>query len=113
MGVPVPGVDRHVVVSGNTGGPQLGGGLVHVVDEETDDPTVSARPVGGANGEGRPVGEGEEVMPGALDWHRPEPEYIANQGGHAFPSVGGRAHEGEPSDPHRVAPPALAAWAQP
>ena len=76
VGAPVPCVDGHLVVGWNAGGAQLGRGRIDVVDEETDGPTVAAcgaRTVGGADREGRAVGQGEEVMPGALDRNRGEP----------------------------------------
>jgi hypothetical protein len=58
MGVAIHCVDRHLVVGGNSGGAQLGRGLIDVVDEETDCPTVAAlgaRAVRGADREGRAV----------------------------------------------------------
>jgi hypothetical protein len=45
----------------------------------------------------RPVGQGEEVVYGVLDWHRREPEHSADRRGHAFPGVDGRAHGHPPA----------------
>jgi hypothetical protein len=50
-----------------------------------------ASAVSAGDSDGRPVGQGEEAVPGVLDWQRREPEHRADRRGHALPGVGGRA----------------------